>query len=97
METSQQNLYSRVTALKKRKADLKVWISIGGWSFNDPGSSASTFSELAASKSKQSIFFDSLLNFLETYGFDGVDLDWYVLRSSFKTLHLMKEQQGISS
>ncbi|GES66723.1 class V chitinase [Aspergillus terreus] len=28
METSQQDLYSRVTALKKRKNDLEVWISI---------------------------------------------------------------------
>ncbi|GLA52752.1 hypothetical protein AnigIFM63604_009628 [Aspergillus niger] len=76
METSQQDLYSRVTALKKRKNDLEVWISIGGWAFNDPGSTANTFSELAASKSKQSTFFESLLSFLDKYGFDGVDLDW---------------------
>lgn len=58
---------------------LKVWISIGGWSFNDPGSTQSTFSELAASTDKQAIFFNSLLSFLGKYGFDGVDLDWYVL------------------
>ncbi|GAT26858.1 class V chitinase [Aspergillus luchuensis] len=76
METSQQDLYSRVTALKKRKNDLEVWVSIGGWAFNDPGSTANTFSELAASKSKQSTFFESLLSFLDKYGFDGVDLDW---------------------
>ncbi|OJZ80610.1 glycoside hydrolase family 18 protein [Aspergillus luchuensis CBS 106.47] len=76
METSQQDLYSRVTALKKRKNDLEVWISIGGWAFNDTGSTANTFSELAASKSKQSTFFESLLSFLDKYGFDGVDLDW---------------------
>ncbi|KAJ6031531.1 hypothetical protein N7540_002263 [Penicillium herquei] len=76
METSQEELYSRVTALKKRKDKLEVWISIGGWSFNDAGSTATTFSELAASKTKQSTFFESLLNFLDTYGFDGVDLDW---------------------
>ncbi|GAA82059.1 class V chitinase [Aspergillus luchuensis IFO 4308] len=81
METSQQDLYSRVTALKKRKNDLEVWVSIGGWAFNDPGSTANTFSELAASKSKQSTFFESLLSFLDKYGFDGVDLDcsyWYL-------------------
>ncbi|KAH2125637.1 hypothetical protein KXW75_003140 [Aspergillus fumigatus] len=76
METSQQELYSRVTALKKRKNGLEVWISIGGWAFNDPGPTANTFSELAASKSKQSTFFESLLSFLDKYGFDGVDLDW---------------------
>ncbi|KAH1786167.1 hypothetical protein KXX36_007467, partial [Aspergillus fumigatus] len=75
METSQQELYSRVTALKKRKNGLEVWISIGGWAFNDPGPTANTFSELAASKSKQSTFFEPLLSFLDKYGFDGVDLD----------------------
>lgn len=79
METSQQELYSRVTALKKRKKGLEVWISVGGWAFNDPGPTATTFSELAASKSKQSTFFGSLLSFLDKYGFDGVDLDWYCL------------------
>ncbi|KAL4938741.1 hypothetical protein BDV06DRAFT_231555 [Aspergillus oleicola] len=76
IESSQQQLYSRVVALKKRKPDLKVWISIGGWSFNDPGVTANTFSDLAASKSKQSIFFQLVLSFLDKYGFDGVDLDW---------------------
>lgn len=75
METSQQELYSRVTALKKRNKDLEAWISIGGWAFNDPGPTATTFSDLAASKSKQSTFFESLLSFLDKYGFDGVDLD----------------------
>ncbi|KAL4946997.1 glycoside hydrolase superfamily [Aspergillus filifer] len=76
MESSQQQLYSQVVALKKRKPGLKVWISIGGWSFNDPGATANTFSDLAASKLKQSTFFQSVLSFLDKYGFDGVDLDW---------------------
>lgn len=78
MKSSQQELYSRVVALKEKKDDLEVWISIGGWDFNDPGSTRTTFSELAASTSKQSAFFTSLLSFLNTYGFDGIDLDWYV-------------------
>lgn len=76
MEASQQDLYAEVVALKKRKPGLKVWISIGGWSFNDPGTTAGTFSEIAASTSKQATFFASLLSFLDSYGFDGVDLDW---------------------
>lgn len=76
MKTSQQDLYSQVVDLKKRKPNLKVWISIGGWDFNDPGSTASTFSDLAASSLKQTTFFKSLLSFLDSYGFDGVDLDW---------------------
>ncbi|CAG8960671.1 hypothetical protein HYFRA_00013439, partial [Hymenoscyphus fraxineus] len=76
MEPSQEALYSRVVALKKKKSTLEVWISIGGWSFNDPGRTQTTFGRLAASTSLQSTFFASLLKFLDTYGFDGVDLDW---------------------
>lgn len=91
MDADQQDLYSRVVAMKKRKTDLEVWISIGGWDFNDPGSTQSTFSDLAASTSAQSAFFDSLLTFLDTYGFDGVDLDWYgtCLRSKYYSCSYM--------
>jgi chitinase len=37
---------------------------------------AATFSNLAASSSAQSSFITSLLSFMTTYGFDGVDIDW---------------------
>lgn len=80
MASNQQDLYQRAVALKKRKPGLEVWISIGGWDFNDPGATANTFSQLAAFTSRQDTFFQSLLSFLETYGFDGVDLDWWVSR-----------------
>ncbi|KAJ5146324.1 uncharacterized protein N7515_000888 [Penicillium bovifimosum] len=76
MKADQQKLYSQVVDLKKRKKDLKVWISIGGWDFNDPGSTLNTFSELAADAAKQATFYKSLLSFMDSYGFDGVDLDW---------------------
>ncbi|KAH8653610.1 hypothetical protein BX600DRAFT_526827, partial [Xylariales sp. PMI_506] len=75
MENNQTDLYSRMTALKE-DADLEVWISIGGWSFTDPGSTQETFTNLAASESLQATFIASVINFLGEYGFDGVDLDW---------------------
>lgn len=44
---------------------------------NDPDQpTAATFSTLAGSTSAQSKFFSSLVNFMSTYGFDGVDIDW---------------------
>lgn len=47
---------------------------------NDPDQpTASTFSKLAGSREAQSAFFSSLLSFLTTYGFDGVDIDWFVV------------------
>lgn len=59
-------------------ANTQSWqISIGGWSMNDADQpTKDTFSALAASSSAQSKFFNSLVNFMSTYGFDGVDIDW---------------------
>lgn len=76
MEDNQTSLFSRFTALKSQKPGLQTWLTIGGWSFTDPGPTATTFSQLAASSSAQSTFFSSLINFLQEYGFDGVDIDW---------------------
>jgi chitinase len=78
MSQDQIGLYSRTTALKTINPGLEVWISIGGWSMNDPDQpTKSTFSNLAASATAQKAFFASLMSFMATYGFDGVDIDWY--------------------
>ena len=70
-------LYTRFTGLKSVNPGLQTWISIGGWSMNDPDQpTATTFSDLAGSTSAQSNFFKSLITFMDTYGFDGVDIDW---------------------
>ncbi|CAG8061960.1 unnamed protein product [Penicillium olsonii] len=69
-------LFSRVTHLKRSDPGLKVFIAIGGWTYNNPGPSATTFSDLAASESNQMKFFSSLTKFLFKYDFDGVDIDW---------------------
>ncbi|CAK7221304.1 hypothetical protein SBRCBS47491_004482 [Sporothrix bragantina] len=64
------DLYTRITNLKKQDQALKVYIAIGGWTFNDPGPTAKTFSNLVGSIANQQAFFRS------TYNFDGVDIDW---------------------
>ncbi|KAG2001597.1 hypothetical protein GB937_010039 [Aspergillus fischeri] len=69
-------LYKRLTDLKQYDPNLKVMIALGGWTFNDPGPTATLFSDLAASEEKQKKFFKSLVSFMSTYDFDGVDLDW---------------------
>lgn len=79
MSDSDIPLYSRFTGLKSNDPGLQTWISIGGWSMNDADQpTAGTFSKLAGSAQAQSAFFASLLSFLSTYGFDGVDIDWLV-------------------
>ncbi|KAK0378418.1 hypothetical protein CLIM01_04193 [Colletotrichum limetticola] len=68
-------LYRRLMLLKKKDPGLKVLIAIGGWTFNDLCPTARTFSDLAASVTKQKAFIESLMSFMSTYGFDVVDLD----------------------
>ena len=80
MSEDQVSLFKRTAGLKDHAPGLQVWISIGGWSMNDPDQPThSTFSQLAGSTAAQSQFFASLLSFMQTYGFDGVDIDWWVL------------------
>lgn len=63
-------------ALKKKDPDLKIYLALGGWTFNDPGSTNTTFSNLAASVPRQRMFMNSLMSFMTIHGFDGLDLDW---------------------
>ncbi|KAK7056119.1 chitin-binding type-1 domain-containing protein [Favolaschia claudopus] len=68
-------LWARTTALKKNNVALKVFLSIGGWSFNDPPTSQ-IFSQLVGSDPNTATFIASALNTLQAYGFDGIDVDW---------------------
>ncbi|OOQ86760.1 hypothetical protein PEBR_19882 [Penicillium brasilianum] len=75
-DSRDKDLYKRLNALKKYDPNVEILIALGGWTFNDPGSTATVFSDLAASETKQKKFFKSLTSFLSNYDFDGVDLDW---------------------
>ncbi|SMR55633.1 unnamed protein product [Zymoseptoria tritici ST99CH_1E4] len=76
MDAASGEMYSRFTAVKKRFPGLQTWISIGGWTFNDPGPTRNAFSSMASSTQNRRKFIRSLLKFINTYGFDGLDLDW---------------------
>ncbi|KAK4612122.1 Chitotriosidase-1 [Fulvia fulva] len=79
MDAADIPLYSEFTGLKSRKASLRTWIAIGGWSFNDPVNVPDTqraFSDMSSSSESCAAFIRSCLQFMQTYGFDGVDLDW---------------------
>lgn len=42
-------LFKRLVSLKKLDPRLKVLIAIGGWTFNDPGPTTTTFSDIVNS------------------------------------------------
>ena len=56
--------------LKALYPHLTTLISVGGWSLSGD------FSAMAADPALRSAFIDSAIVFLDTHGFDGIDLDW---------------------
>ncbi|KAM3508938.1 hypothetical protein MY10362_000908 [Beauveria mimosiformis] len=69
-------MLSRMEAIRILQPDIKLWVAIGGWAFNDPGPTQTVFSDVAASPQKTNKFIRSLQAIMMHYGFDGVDIDW---------------------
>jgi GH18 family chitinase len=51
---------------------VKVLIAVGGWN----GGNDSAFESLAANASTRTAFVNNLMNLVEQYNLDGVDMDW---------------------
>lgn len=67
-----ESLFQEVADVKKYKSNLKVWVSVGGWTFSDNGTSTqSVFGNIAASAANRQKFADNVVKFLNHYGFDG--------------------------
>lgn len=64
------NFYSRVTALRKK--GIRVLIGIGGW--ND--SLGDKYSRLVLDANARYNFVTNVIEFIEKYEFEGLDLDW---------------------
>lgn len=68
---SETSLLKKVIALKQKKPSLKVLLMIGGW-----GAKANGFSQMASDPAKRTAFCQSCLSHIQTYGLDGIDIDW---------------------
>jgi GH18 family chitinase len=75
MAVNDNVLWLQTTALKKRNPALKVFLSIGGWSFNDPPTQH-IFSNMVGSAAATNKFIASALSIMQAYSFDGLDIDW---------------------
>jgi chitinase len=61
----------------KRDGKLQTWIAIGGFDFSDPGMRThTTWSDLCATRERRAAFISSVREYMDEYGFQGVDLDW---------------------
>lgn len=62
--------YERIAALKSK--GIKVLMAIGGW--ND--SAGDKYSRLVNLPSARQRFIENVIQFIEKYQFEGLDLDW---------------------
>jgi GH18 family chitinase len=69
-------MYQRLIYRKKMDPGVKIFIAIGGRAFNNPGPMQHVFSKIASTVDNQNKFILSVIRFVATHGFDGVDLDW---------------------
>lgn len=60
----------KIMELKMINPNLKVLVSVGGWSWSDK------FSDVALTDESRIIFANSCIDFMREYGFDGIDIDW---------------------
>ena len=61
---------------KAHQNDVKVFISIGGWSIGDAPGDDSRFHRLAASQEERNFFVTNVMELVRRYNLDGVDIDW---------------------
>ncbi|XP_065572710.1 probable endochitinase [Artemia franciscana] len=63
--------YKRFNNLKIINPNLRTWIAIGGWN-----EGSEKYSRMASTPENRAAFIQSVVPFLQNYGFDGLDLDW---------------------
>ena len=69
--TDESGEYAAIVALKSQNPKLEVLLSVGGWNFP-----SAYFSEMVSTSDNRALFIASCQDYMETYGFDGIDLDW---------------------
>jgi chitinase len=77
-----------LTSLKQENPSLTVLISVGGWEWSDK------FSDMALTAASRRVFIQSVIDFLERYKLDGLDIDWEYPGLPGSTQHFRSEDKG---
>lgn len=83
-----QGRYAELRALKNSHPDLKTVISIGGWHYSG------NYSDVAANPQLRRAMAQSVLDFTEQYGFDGIELAWHFPGSGGKVGNSQRAEDG---
>ncbi len=67
---SLRGCFHQLQLLKARYPHIQTLISVGGWTWS------TYFSDVALTEESRALFAASCVEFVEQYGFDGVDIDW---------------------
>ncbi len=62
--------FATLRSLKEKNPNLKILISVGGWSWSE------NFSDAALTKASREVFANSAVHFMKRHQIDGVDIDW---------------------
>ncbi|MGC1240320.1 MAG: glycosyl hydrolase family 18 protein [Chryseosolibacter sp.] len=70
--------WDKLTALVKKAhaSNVKVFISVGGWSIGDAPGDDSRFHRLAANAEERNLFVTKTMQLVRRFDLDGVDMDW---------------------
>ena len=62
--------FATLVGLKRQNPSLQVLVSVGGWTWSG------NFSDMALTKESRRRFIDSVVEFVDRYNLDGLDIDW---------------------
>lgn len=62
--------FATLVGLKQQNPSLKILVSVGGWIWSG------NFSDAVLTRESRARFIDSVVDFIERYHLDGLDIDW---------------------